>query len=249
MFDNQGWLKTKLSSIFYSLIASFLMLNIANAHADSLTFKETQLDKLKCKVYKEENGQKYPDCDQLTTGKLSIALKISAASFAQNGIDFSSITIETPFVIDIGSFQFSGKLADADKSQLKTKSLNGTWNRMHEACTYNIINETDECKFVKNGAVNVKASAKGATIKITGKRALNEENNFGDQAFLALCGTTTGIDKKSAVASISIGDAPAIERNIDVNCRVNKAQKTPTPKESFDLVNVSINAKLAPVTP
>lgn len=246
MFDNQQKQQTKLPSIVYSLITGFLILNFANVHADSLKLKETQTDKLKCKTYKEENGQKYKDCDQLTAGKLSITMKITATSFDQNDIDFSSITTETPFVINIGSFQFSSTLADADKSQLKSKGLNGTWNRIHEACVYNIINETDDCKFVKDGAVNIKASPKGATIKITGKRAVNEESNFGDQAFLTLCGTETVRSKQSALANIRIGDAPAIVRNVDINCKVNKTQKDPTPKEPFDLVNVSINAKLAP---
>lgn len=249
MFDFQYKLKIKSQSIIHSLITAILILNFANVHADSLKLKETQTDKLKCKTYKEETGQKYKDCDQLTTGKLSVTLNISAASFAQNGIVFSSITTETPFVIDIGSFQFTGKLANADKSKLKPKSLDGTWNRMHQACVFNIINETDDCPSVKNGAVNIKASRKGATIKITGKRAVNEENNFGDQAFLTLCGTATVRSKESALASITIGDAPPIERNVDINCKVNRTQKAPAPLEPFDLVNVSINAKLAPVAP
>ncbi len=249
MFDNQQKQQTKLPSIVYSLITGFLILNFANVHADSLKLKETQTDKLKCKAYKEENGQKYKDCDQLTAGKLSITMKITATSFDQNDIDFSSITTETPFVINIGSYQFSGSLADADKSQLKSKGLNGTWNRMHEACVYNIINDSYDCNPVKHGAVNIKASAKGATIKITSKRAVNEENNFGDQAFLTLCGTATVRSKESALVSISIGDAPAIERNVEVSCKVNRTQKAPAPLEPFDLVNVSINAKLAPVAP
>jgi hypothetical protein len=249
MFDFQDKLKIKSQSIIHGLMTAILILNFANVHADSLKLKETQTDKLKCKTYKEETGQKYKDCDQLTTGKLSVTLNISAASFEQNGIVFSSITSETPFVIDIGSFQFTGKLADADKSKLKSKSLDGTWNRIHQSCVYNIITESDDCSFVKHGAVNIKASTKGATIKITGKRAVNEENNFGDQAFLALCGTVTDRSTKPALASITIGDAPAIERNINVNCKVIKTQKAPAPKEPFDLVNVSINAKLAPTTP
>jgi hypothetical protein len=249
MFDFQYKLKIKSQSIIHSLITAILILNFANVHADSLKLKETQTDKLKCKTYKEETGQKYKDCDQLTTGKLSITLKISETSFVQNSIDFTSITAETPFFINIGSFQFSGKLADADKSQLTLKRLNGTWNRMHQSCAYNIINETNDCKFVKHGAVNIKASRKGATIKITGKRAVNEENNFGDQVFLTLCGTATDRSTKPALASITIGDAPAIERNINVNCKVNRTQKAPAPLEPFDLVNVSINAKLVPVAP
>lgn len=249
MFDFQYKLKIKSQSIIHSLITAILILNFANVHADSLKLKETQTDKLKCKTYKEETGQKYKDCDQLTTGKLSITLKISETSFVQNSIDFTSITAETPFVINIGSFQFSGKLADADKSQLTLKRLNGTWNRMHQSCVYNIISETDDCKLVKNGSVNIIASPKGATIKITGKRAVNEENNFGDQVFLELCSVTPGSSKKSAVASISIGGAPAIEENVDVNCKVNKTQKAQAPLEPFDLVNVSINAKLATTTP
>jgi hypothetical protein len=250
MFDFQDKLKINSQSIIHGLIIAILILNFANVHADSLKLKETQTDKLKCKTYKEETGQKYKDCDQLTTGKLSVKLNISAASFAQNGIVFSNINnAETPFKINIGSFNFTGKLADADKRKLKSTSLDGTWNRIHKACVYNIINEVDDCKFVKHGAVNIKASAKGATIKISSKRAVNEEDDYGEQAFLALCGNETDRSTKPALASITIGDAPAIERNINVNCKVNRTQKAPAPLEPFDLVNVSVNAKFVPVAP
>lgn len=247
MFDNQGIKKTHgFLFVFYSLMTCFLLLN--PAHADSLKLKETQTDKLiKCRTYKEDNNKKYTECDQLKTGKISFTLKISAETFENKQIVFQNITTETPFGINIGDYQFNGTLANAAIYIPKTNSLSAVWHNMHEACTYNPNTDADDCKSVKDGTVKIKVSPSGATINVKGNRAVSEERNFGNQIFVALCSATTGPSKKVAVATVTIGEA-IIESNVAVNCNVKRKTRS-TSDDTFNLVNVGVNAKFAPIVP
>jgi hypothetical protein len=250
MFDFQDKLKIKSLSIIHSLITAILILNFANVHADSIKLKETQTDKLKCKNY-GEGKKKSLACDQFTSGKHSITVKLSAKTILQNGIDFQNIPADTLFRATIGDYQFSNSLSHADSTNQTTQKLEATWYKAHDEWIYNDSIDDNEKTIVRHSTVNIKASLSGATIKISGNRSIDkiEDNNFGDQVFLDLCKVDNGKSKKFATATISIGDAN-LDLPIKINCNVRKKQsikKLDGIDETFYLENIGITGNLSPI--
>ena len=250
MFNNLGELKVKLPNIVYSLITVFLIFNVANVQADSLTLKETQTDKLKCKKY-GETKKKNMACDQFKTGKHSVTVKISSKTLEQNQIFFQNITTDTLFNVSIGGYQFSNSLSNANSSSLTGQRLEGTWNKTHDEWIYNDLIDDNEKTPIRHSTVNIKVSpSTGATIKITGNRAFDEENDYGDQIFLNLCKADNGKSQKLATASISIGEVVIPPLDAKVSCNVRKKpiiKRLDGIDETFILENIGITGKLAPI--
>lgn len=102
--------------------------------------------------------------------------------------------------------------------------------------------EEDVCKYVKHTTTKISASRSGATITVTGNSSGVE--GYGDSVFNQLC-SSEGTGLQQLPASIVVGDI-TIESNVAVNCRVNTKTQTAKTEEEFELVNMVINAKLAP---
>lgn len=242
-------LEYKFEHIIYMLITGFLALNVANVQADSLTLKETQTDKLKCKKY-GESKKKNMACDQFKTGKHSITVKLSSKTLEQNEIFFQNITTDTLFKVSIGDYQFSNSLSNANSSSLTDQKLESTWNNTHKGWVIDNSDVDYELIDVKHGTVNIKVSPTGgATIKIIGNRAIDEENNYGDQILLNSCKAVIGKSNKAAKAIISIGES-SIELNSKIRCDFRQRQitkKLDGIDETFTLENIGITGKLAPV--
>jgi hypothetical protein len=239
-------IKPSFSVVAYGFILVFSIFSSA-VQADSVKLSESQTEKVKC-VTTKQDGKKYTECFKLTTGKFSITAKISPSTFENYGIVLEDITEETPLAINIGSFEFSEILSSDEKHVLKSNSLKGAWYRYHEVCKpkkVKVDGEWEElliCKDVKHTTTKVSASRSGATITVTGNSSGVE--GYGDSVFNQLCSSEgTGIQK--VPASIVVGDI-TIESNVAVNCRVNTKTQTAKTAQEFELVNMVINAKLAP---
>lgn len=237
--------KSMLAIMAYGFLVGFSMFSSA-VHADSVRLNESQAEKVKC-VTTNEDGEKNTECFKLTTGKFSITAKISAATFEEYGITFEDISEETPLAINIGSFEFSDSLSSDEKYKLTPNSLKGAWYRTHEVCKEKKVKVDGEwdyeevCKDVKHTTTKINASNSGATITVTGN---SSGEDYGDKVFTRLC-SDEGSGFQEVPASIVVGDI-TIESNIVVNCKV-KTKTQIKAEEEFELVNIGITAKLAPI--
>lgn len=237
--------KPRLAFVVYGFLVGFSMFSSA-VQADSVKLSESQAEKVKC-VTTNEDGEKYTECFKLTTGKFSITAKISAATFEEYGITFEDISEETPLAINIGSFEFSDTLSSDEKYKLTSNSLKGTWYRTHDVCKDKKVKVDGEwdyetvCKDVKHTTTKINASNSGATITVTGN---SSGEDYGDKVFTQLC-SDEGSGPQEVPASIVVGDIP-IESNIAVKCNVKTKFQTKA-EEEFELVNMGISAKLAPI--
>ncbi len=239
--------KLRFAFVVYGVLVGFLTFSSAG-QADSVRLSESQAEKVKC-VTINEDGEKYTSCSKLTTGKFSITAKISAATFEEYEVYFDDISEETPLAINIGSFDFSDTLSGDEKYMLRPNSLRGTWYRTHEVCKDKRVKVDGEwdyetvCKDVKHTTTKISASRSGgATITVTGNSS--GVDGYGDSVFNELC-NSEGTGTQEVSASIAVGDI-TIPSNIAVKCTVKTKVQTKA-EEDFELVNMTISAKLAPI--
>ncbi len=193
------------------------------AQADTLTLKESQKDGIKCTVEKDPDGIKSTVCYQNPKGSYSATAKLSAATFAENGISLDQLDENTELGIEIGLFAFSGSISTAKKNtgKVTATSLKGTWT--------------------EDGTVKITANSNGATISISGK--WDSEGN-GQQIYTSAC-EANGTGPTTEEASITIGDK-IITWPIDITCTVKTSSKKAKDGDSYELTNMNIKAKLAP---
>jgi len=194
------------------------------AQADTLTLTESQKDAVKCLSSKDpDTHQTVYECYQNPKGSYSATAKLSAATFAENGISLDQLDENTELGIEIGLFAFSGSISTAKKNtgKVTATSLKGTWT--------------------EDGTVRITANSKGATISISGK--WDSEGN-GQQIYTSAC-EANGTGPTTEEASITIGDK-IITWPVDITCTVKTSSKKAKDGDSYELTNMNIKAKLAP---
>jgi probable HAF family extracellular repeat protein len=240
------------------VMRAFLLTPVAGlANADLLRLSESQKDEVKCGPFTPASGgsPKFRDCSQNTTGAYSVMLKLSVATLTANKLAIDQLDQNTPLGITIGTFTFSGTLADADpnKTHLSPVNLPGTWTQQHTVCAR--YNAEGGCLLYKpkpviDGKVIINADKKHNLIfNLSGKKSVVEGADKGQQIYASLCQASgPGKSQQTENMSINIGEI-TIPLSIQISCNVTRSNKMPPYSTTgpFELNNMAIKAVLNPV--
>ena len=192
--------------------------------ADSFKLSETYNSKLKCET-ERYYGYTYFYCEELWSGKFTINAKL----FTDTGVNPASFNSETPVEILVGDFYFAGVLGDFE---YVPGGNSATFKFTGEKCSGYYY---DNCKTVTLGTISLKFSAKGMTVKISGK---TDDENFYPLFALNWTDKDTGTYTDSTSASISVGGL-TYSQEISINGTV-KRKVTTKDEEEYSLFNIKL---------
>lgn len=220
---------------------NFLILSFGhNLYADSLKLTESKTEKLNCKTFKEE-GENYTECYQSSTGKFLLSAIVSTDSFDEAGIIWDEVDETTLLDLQIGDFNFSSTIDEADVKNVTSSAISGTWFNSHDICSA----DSGNCKSIKDTTVKINAlKNKNVTFTLSGNSKSDDMDEFGQRFFIGMC-EEQGTGTITETATFSINGIP-VSGDLDINCRVTEKTVTAKDGNEYTLVNVGVTAKFQP---